>query len=137
MIDGNRAGAALASATFDKQDNPRDTRERAADPRRRMSDQIAYALLVYTALQIFATVGALTGNDVSLLPFLALVALVLAIIPACRLFERRWGEMSDAEARSAAAMQRFHRDRRLLWCIAIGLPFVLTGTFKTIALMLA
>ncbi|WP_374414179.1 hypothetical protein [Novosphingobium colocasiae] len=132
MIEGTHAGSARASANFDTPD-----RTRRADPRRRMSDQIAYALLVYTALQIFATVSALQGSDFALLPYLALVALVLAIIPACRLFEQRWGEMSDAEATAPATMRRFRRDRTALWALALGLPFLLTGLFKGAALLLA
>ena len=35
---------------------------RPIDWRKRMSDNIAYALLVYTALQIFMTMGALHGK---------------------------------------------------------------------------
>ena len=62
----------------------------AADWRRRMSNNIAYALLVYTALQIFMTVGSLHAEGGSLLPYVVLVILVVAIIPACRSFEKRW-----------------------------------------------
>ena len=43
-------------------------RERKLDWRKRMSDNIAYALLVYTALQIWVTVHALkTGAEASML----------------------------------------------------------------------
>ena len=55
-----------------------------------MSDHVAYALLVYTGLQIFMTVKALTAGMSSILPYMALIILVAAIIPACRWFERRW-----------------------------------------------
>lgn len=65
------------------------------DWRRRMSDHIAYALLVNTALQIFVTMGALKSKGGSLLPYFALVILVAAIIPACRRFEHRWNRLSD------------------------------------------
>ena len=68
------------------------------DWRRRMSDNIAYALLVYTALQIFVTMEALRGQSQSLLPYLALIVLVAAIIPACRRFERRWERLDDDAA---------------------------------------
>ena len=71
---------------------------RALDWRKRMSDTIAYALLVYTALQIFVTMGALEAESASLLPYFALIVLVTAIIPACRLFEDRWNRLSDAQA---------------------------------------
>lgn len=108
---------------------------RPVDWRKRMSDHIAYALLVYTALQIFVTMGALRGEGASLLPYLALIVLVAAIIPACRRFERRWNRLSDAQATDPSLAACFRRDRTLLWALAIGLPFVLTGMFKGLALL--
>jgi hypothetical protein len=108
---------------------------RPVDWRRKMSDNIAYALLVYTALQIFVTMGALKSDGVSLLPYLALVVLVGAIIPACRRFERRWNRLSDDQAHDPAMSTYYRRDRFMLWLIAIGLPFALTGLFKGLALV--
>lgn len=108
---------------------------RTTDWRRRMSDNIAYALLVYTGLQIFVTMGALKGNGASLLPYMALIILVAAIIPSCRRFERRWNRLSDAQAADPAFAPQYRRDRRALWIIAIGLPFALTGMLKGLALL--
>jgi hypothetical protein len=105
------------------------------DWRRKMSDNIAYALLVYTALQIFVTMGALKSDGASLLPYLALIILVGAIIPACRRFERRWNRLSEAQAHDPAMVGYFRRDRFMLWLLAIGLPFALTGLFKGLALI--
>lgn len=102
-----------------------------------MSDHIAYALLVYTGLQIFATMGALKGIHGSLLPYFALVVLVVAIIPSCRRFERRWNRLSDAQAADPVFAPEFRRDRMLLWLTAIGLPAVLTGLFKGLALLVS
>ncbi len=99
------------------------------DWRKRMSDNIAYALLVYTGLQIFVTMNALKAEGGSLLPYLALIILVGAIIPACRGFERRWNRLSGAEAADPAFASAFTRDRLLLWALALGLPFVITGIF--------
>ena len=87
---------------------------RPLDWRRRMSDNVACALLAYTALQIFVTIGALRGQSQSLLPYLALVMLVAAIIPACRRFEHRWNRLSDEQARDPALRGRFTRDRAAL-----------------------
>ncbi|MEP7222531.1 MAG: hypothetical protein ABI673_07675 [Novosphingobium sp.] len=103
---------------------------RPRDWRKRMSDNIAYALLVYTGLQIFVTMGALRGESRSLLPYLALVVLVVAIIPSCRRFERRWNRLSDEQAADPAMVRYFRRDQLTLWLLAIGLPFALTGIFK-------
>ena len=84
-------------------------RERTRDWRRSMSDNIAYALLVYTGLQIFVTVHALTEGNSSLLPYFALVVLVAMIIPACRWFEKSWQSISDEEAASPDLAGAFRR----------------------------
>jgi hypothetical protein len=110
---------------------------RPRDWRKRMSDNVAYALLVYTGLQIFITMHAIA--DVargSILPYLSLVVLVAAIIPACRKLERRWEEIDDAHAADPALRPVYRRDQALLWLLAIGLPFVLTGAFKLVEGML-
>jgi len=105
------------------------------DWRKRMSDHIAYGLLVYTGLQIFVTMGVLKTGGESILPYFALVVLVAAIIPGCRLFERRWEGLSDEQAANPELADLFKRDRNWVWIAAIGLPFVLTGLFK-LALLL-
>jgi len=109
------------------------TAVRPVDWRKKMSDHIAYALLVYTALQIFVTMGALRGTGGSLLPYLALVILVIAIIPACRNFERRWNRLDDIQAHDPELAPAFRRDRMWLWLLAVGLPFALTGLFRGMA----
>lgn len=108
---------------------------RKVDWRRKMSDHIAYALLVYTALQIFVTIGALKTESASLLPYLALIILVGAIIPACRRFERRWNRLDDEQAADPAMEGYYRHDRMVLWALAIGLPFALTALFKGLALL--
>lgn len=102
----------------------------ARDWRKSMSDNVAYALLVYTGLQIFVTVAAMKEGSSSILPYLALVVLVAAIIPACRAFENRWKFLSDADASDPALSGQFRRDQLLLWFLAIGLPFAITGLAK-------
>ena len=103
------------------------------DWRKRMSDHIAYALLAYTGLQIFVTMGALNAKSGSLLPYFALVVLVVAIIPACRRFERRWNRLSDQQAADPGLENFYRRDRNWVWAMAIGLPFLVTGVFKLLA----
>lgn len=103
--------------------------EQKLDWRRRMSDNVAYALLVYTALQIFVTMQVLHGAQGSIMPYLALVVLVAAIIPACRLMEKRWEGLTDAQAADRSLERAFKFDRLALWICAIGLPFALTGGF--------
>jgi len=106
--------------------------ERKHDWRKAMSDNVAFALLVYTALQIFMTVGAMKQGVSSIVPYLALIVLVGGIIPACRWFERRWTGLSDDEAADMDLKPAFRRDQIMLWLLAIGLPVALTVFFKLI-----
>ena len=110
---------------------------RPLDWRKRMSDHIAYALLAYTGLQIFVTMGALHAKGGSLLPYFVLVLLVAAIIPACRRFERRWERLDDIQAADPELIGYFRRDRLALWLLAIGLPFAVTGMFKLLSMFFA
>lgn len=121
---------------WEHSDGDRKPAARPRDWRKRMSDNIAYALLVYTGLQIFVTMSSLHSSDGgSLLPYFALIVLVVAIIPACRLFERRWNRLSDVQAADPALAPYFRRDRLLVWAMAIGLPFLVTGMFKLLAMV--
>ncbi len=105
----------------------------ARDWRKAASDHVAYALLVYTALQIFVTVHAMKDGSHSLIPYLALVVLVAGIIPACRWFEKRWVNLSEEEGHDPHLKGDFKRDMTMLWGLAIGLPFILTGLFKLVS----
>lgn len=105
------------------------------DWRKRMSDHVAYALLVYTGLQIFITMTVLKSNHDTILPYFALVFLVAAIIPACRMFEKRWTDLPDSQADNPELADRFGRDRLVIWLCAIGLPFGFTALFKGAALL--
>lgn len=109
-----------------------DTAPRVRDWRKAMSDHVAYSLLVYTALQIFVTVKALSEGTSGLLPYLALIVLVAGIIPALRWFERRWLSLDDAAAADEGYAAAFRRDITGLWLLAVGLPFGLTVMFKGI-----
>jgi len=102
------------------------------DWRKRMSDTVAYSLLVYTSLQIFVTLRTLETAGGSLLPMTALVVLVAGEIPMFRHFERRWETLSDAEAADPALRGDFRRDQLATWAVAIGLPFLLAAVFRFI-----
>ena len=102
------------------------------DWRKAMSDHVAMALIVYTGLQIFVTVHALKQGFPSLLPYIALIVLVAAIIPACHKFEKRWRALSDAQAASEGLRSDFRHDLTMLWLLAVGLPFLITGLCKVI-----
>jgi hypothetical protein len=65
------------------------------------------------------------------------VVLVVAIIPACRRFERRWNRLTDVQAADPSFASYFRRDRLWLWLLAIGLPFAITGVFRLLAMVAA
>ncbi|KLE32239.1 hypothetical protein [Aurantiacibacter gangjinensis] len=103
------------------------------DWRRRISDHVAWGLLVYTGLHIFLTMTQLKSGNGSVMPYFALIVLVAAIIPACRWFEMRWEGLSNEEARDPALEPVFRREVAFLWITAIGLPVLLTVGFKSAA----
>lgn len=100
------------------------------DWRRRMSDHVAYALLFYTGLQIFVTMSVLKHTTQSILPYFALIVLVAAVIPGCRVFEKRWEGLSDEAAADPSLKRPFQRDRLMVWIAALGLPFLVTGVVE-------
>lgn len=105
----------------------------AIDWRKKMSNNVAYGLLVYTALQIFVTMHELQDQSASILPVFVLVVLVAAIIPLFRHFERRWEHLSDDQAHDMAFAAAFKRDQIKVWALAALLPFLITGIFKALA----
>ena len=102
------------------------------DWRKRISDHVAFGLLVYTGLHIFVTMGILKTGNGSILPYFSLILLVGAIIPACRWFEKRWEGLSDEEAADPSLAPAFRRDAVLIWLGAIGLPLALAFSFKAV-----
>ena len=122
----------MANAVSGSQERP----ERSIDWRKRMSDTVAYGLLVYTGLQIFVTMHAIDGQGASLLPMLALVVLVAGVIPLFRKFEKRWEHLDNDAAADPALRPAFRRDQLIVCAISAGLPFLMTGLFKGIAALL-
>lgn len=107
--------------------------QRKVDWRKKMSDNVAYGLLVYTGLQIFVTMHEIQGTSASILPVFVLVMLVAAIIPMFRQFERRWEHLTDEQAHNMAFKAAFRRDQAKVWLLAAVLPFVITGGFKLLS----
>lgn len=109
--------------------------EAVRDWRARISDNLAYGLLVYTGLQIFVAMKQLKTLSESLLPYIALIVLVAGIIPAARWLETHWKRLSDAQAHDPAQERRFRRDRAIIWAVAIGMPFLLAGLARLLHAM--
>ncbi len=93
---------------------------------KRISNHIAYALVVYTLLLIFLVSPQMESKGTSILPYFLLVILVgLAILP-CRNLERRW---KAADAQNHGDLNgSCNRDAVLLWIAAIGFPVLLMTT---------
>lgn len=120
----------MAKALWESSVDETGKSRKAIDWKRRMSDHVAYGLLVYTGLQIFVTMGALKSEHGSILPYFGLVLLVVAIIPGCRMFERRWERLSASDLPREELAPLFTRDVAILWAAAFGLPFLVTGLIK-------
>ena len=105
---------------------------KSVDWRSKMSDHVAYALLVYTGLQIFMTVNALKDGASSILPYFALILLVGLIIPFCHHFEKRWTSLSDSEAHDPSLAGAFRRDLTTIWLLAIGMPLAITAAIRVV-----
>jgi hypothetical protein len=103
---------------------------------KRMSNHCAFALLVYTMLQIFMVVGTIPGKGMSVAPYLGLLVLVAIIIPFCRKYEKRWEWLQDSGLSDAGLAQRYRIDTVILWVLALGLPFLFVVIFKTIGSMI-
>lgn len=106
---------------------------KAIDWRKAMSDNVAYALIVYTGLQIFLTVDAIRETGWRSLAMVCLIILVVAVIPACHKLDKRWRDLSEGDAHDVALAGAYRRDQIMLWLVAIGLPFALTLAFKALA----
>lgn len=105
------------------------------DWRKKMSDNVAFGLLVYTGLQIFVTMHEIQGSSASILPLFVLVVLVAAIIPLFRNFERRWELLTEEQACNPGFKAAFRRDQIRVWLLAAVLPFAITGLFRLLSIL--
>jgi uncharacterized membrane protein len=93
---------------------------------KRMSDNIAIAMIVYTLMLIFMVTPALDSRGMSIFPYFLLVFLVALAIPFGHSLERRWQTLDNSELSSHGLNLRFNFDRIKLWIAAIGLPLVIS-----------
>lgn len=95
---------------------------------KRICNEVAYALVVYTLLLIFVTSPAIHFGDMSIMPYFVLVLLVGLAIPFLRGLERKWQKI----AASGVDLSRsdFTVDRIKLWGFAIVMPVVFMAIAK-------
>ncbi|MEW4467307.1 hypothetical protein AB1K62_05675 [Parasphingorhabdus sp. JC815] len=94
---------------------------------KKMSNNCAAALLVYTMLQIFFVLNFIKTEGMSIAPYFGLILLVAVIIPFCRKYEKRWEKMDSTGLTAESLAARFRKDQIILWMLALGLPFVFVG----------
>jgi hypothetical protein len=99
---------------------------------KKMSNNCAAALLVYTMMQIFFVLSFIETKGMSIAPYFGLVLLVAVIIPFCRKFEKRWVNMASSGLSEQSIAAKFRSDQVVLWMLAIGLPFVFVGLIKAV-----
>ncbi|MEH6757613.1 MAG: hypothetical protein V7676_08880 [Parasphingorhabdus sp.] len=103
---------------------------------KKMSNNCAAALLVYTLMQIFFVLSFINSKGMSIAPYFGLVLLVAIIIPFCRKFEKRWENMDTASFSEQSLAARFRTDQITLWILALGLPFLFVGLIKAVGSIL-
>lgn len=93
---------------------------------KRMSDNVAIALVIYTLMLIFLVTPNMETKGMSILPYFLLVAMVGIVIPIFRRFEWRWTHLDGIELSRSGLDSRFLADRIKLWLVAIGVPVLLS-----------
>ncbi len=99
---------------------------------KKMSNNCATALLVYTMMQIFFVLSFIETKGMSIAPYFGLVLLVAVIVPFCRKYEKRWQDIANSGLSEQSLAARFRRDQVTLWILALGLPFVFVAIIKII-----
>lgn len=94
---------------------------------KKMSNNCAAALLVYTMLQIFFVLRFIETEGMSIAPYFGMVLLVAVIIPVCRKYEKRWVNMASMGLTDQSLAARYRKDQISLWGLALGLPLVFVG----------
>lgn len=89
---------------------------------RKMSNNLAGALVLFTGLQICIISGVVATGASTLLYHLGIAVLLAAIVPAARNMERRWELLSQSDLSRQSLSTRFRVDQLKLWCAALFLP---------------
>jgi hypothetical protein len=96
---------------------------------KRMSDHVAFALVVYTLMLIFLVTPTIESGGTSIFPYFVLVLFVGAVIPLCRNMERRWQALDAATYNGDGLQTQFTADRFKLWIAALAIPAILAVLF--------
>lgn len=89
---------------------------------RRMSNNLAGALVLFTGIQICVISGVVATGATTLLYHLGIAVLIAAIVPAARNMERRWEMLTQSDLFGQGLAARFRVDQLKLWGTALFLP---------------
>ena len=92
---------------------------------KRMSDHIAYALVVYTLMLIFVVSPTMESEGTSIFPYFMLVLLVALAIFPCRNLDHRWQRLDESHPDGAGLTGKYWTEKVSLWAAAIGMPLLL------------
>lgn len=97
--------------------------------RKRISNNAAAALLVFTCLHIacFSALSGFVGSGA--VNLLGIAILVGVAIPALARFEARWDDDEMRDVPDAVLANRFRAERLRLWIAALTVPFLWAGLF--------
>tara|TARA_R100001129_G_C5263187_1_gene231847 strand:+ start:145 stop:507 length:363 start_codon:yes stop_codon:yes gene_type:complete len=104
-------------------------KRRETDWKASISDNIAWALLVTTALLIFITMPKMKHAFDGITVYLLLVVMVGGFIPVLRFFEHHWTRLDDTQAHDPSLRGKFRRDQLALWLLTAGVPLLLALGF--------
>lgn len=110
----------------------RKIRSQAKSCKNRISDHIAFALIVYTLMLIFMVTPAIKAKGMAIWPYFLLVFLVILMVPFCRGIERRWARFEGSIESGSPEARRFVFDRCKLWIVAVGVPILISFGFSMI-----
>ena len=100
---------------------------------KRISDNIAYALIVYTMMLIFLVAGAIKTSGTSIMPYILLMLFVAVVIPMARKLEKKWEMLDQSELSDSSLNRRFNIDRTKLWIGTLVFPLFLMGVCTLIS----
>lgn len=89
---------------------------------RRMSNNLAAALVTFAGLQIVVISAVVATGTTTLLYHIGIAILIGAIIPTARNLERRWEYLSRSDLPSDGLAARFRMDQLKLWTGTLLLP---------------
>lgn len=94
---------------------------------RRMSWNIASAVLIFAIAQIWLVASAVNYGLSMLLAGAVLLLLVIVAIMVAQRLERHWHGLSQAALSSHGLHQRYRRDVRRLWMATLLVPMLWVG----------